>query len=121
MALSKKIELDNGVVVNYHRVVSVDKITNVQNMIELASYTSQVKRNEEIEAIVDSVEMNIYIHTQFFNADYDPGMTIRRAYDWIKTNVSDFADSEDIYDVGDGDQSDEITGDEFVSMLEEVL
>lgn len=121
MALSKKIELDNGVTVIYHRVVSVTKITNVQNTIELASYTSQEKRNEEIEAIANSAEMNVYISTQFFNTDYDPGMSIRLAYDWIKTNIPDFSDAEDIYDIGDGEETDEVTGDEFVSMLEEVL
>ena len=46
MALNKKIELDSGVVVNYHRVVSVNKITNIQNIIEVASYTSEDKRDE---------------------------------------------------------------------------
>lgn len=47
MALYKEIDLDNGVTVRYHRVVSVNTITNVQNIIEVASYTSKEKRDEE--------------------------------------------------------------------------
>ena len=47
MALKKEIELDNGVIVNYHRIVSLNKITNVGNIIEIASYVSKKKRDEE--------------------------------------------------------------------------
>ena len=28
MGLKKQIELDNGIVTNYHRIVSINKITN---------------------------------------------------------------------------------------------
>ena len=41
MAIIKNIELENGVVVNYHRVVSVDNITNISSIIEVASYTDK--------------------------------------------------------------------------------
>ena len=40
MALKKEIELENGIIVNYHRIVSINKITNDCNIIEVASYTS---------------------------------------------------------------------------------
>ena len=85
MALSKKIGLGNGVVVNYHRVVSVNTITNVQNIIEVASYTSRSKRQEEIEAVANGTEMNVYIHTQYLNAEYDQNMTVEGAYNYLKT------------------------------------
>ena len=49
MALIKNIELDNGVMVNYHRIVSLNKITNICNNIEVASYTTKDKREEEKE------------------------------------------------------------------------
>lgn len=120
MALSKRITLGNGVTTNYHRVVSVDNITNVQSTIEVASYTSESKRKEESEAIANGADMNVFIETRFFSAAYDPGMTVTRAYEWLKANVADFADAEDIYDEGDG-PADEVTGDEFLSMLGEVL
>ena len=47
MALNKKIQLENGVEVNYHRIVSVNEIINDQTIIEVASYTSEEKRGEE--------------------------------------------------------------------------
>lgn len=93
MALLKAIELDNGVTVNYHRVVSVNTITNVQNIIEVASYTSEEKRNEEAAAIAIASPMNVFINTQFFAADYDQTMTVENAYDWLKENVAEYADA----------------------------
>lgn len=47
MAVQKSIELESGVTVSYHRIVSVNAITNVQSAIEVASYTSESKRAEE--------------------------------------------------------------------------
>lgn len=98
MALSKKVGLGNGVVVNYHRVVSVNTITNVQNVIEVASYTSRSKREEEIEAIAKGEEMNVYIETCFFNAEYDQNMTIEGAYNYLKT-LPEFEGANDSEDV----------------------
>lgn len=100
MAISKKITLANGVAVNYHRVVSVNTITNHANVIELASYTSKTKRTEEKAALeagraaaaaeggdapnAGAVEHDVFIQTSYFNADYDQGMTIVDAYEWVK-------------------------------------
>ena len=44
MGLEKNITLPNGVRLNYHRIVSVNVITNHQNIVEVASYTSKAKR-----------------------------------------------------------------------------
>ena len=98
MAISKKITLANGVAVNYHRVVSVNTVTNVSNIIELASYTS--KRTEEKAALeagraaaaaeggdapnAGAVEHDVFIQTSYYNAGYDQGMTIVDAYEWVK-------------------------------------
>lgn len=95
MALSKKINLGNGVITNYHRVVSVNTITNVANIIEIASYTSQVKREEEAEATANGTDMDVFIHTSFVNAPYDQTMTVEGAYGWVRDNVSEFADATD--------------------------
>lgn len=43
MALKKEIALNNGVIVRYHRVVSLNTITNINNIIEIASYASEEK------------------------------------------------------------------------------
>lgn len=85
MALSKRITLDNGVDVNYHRVVSVNIITNVHNVIEVASYTSEAKRREEQEAIQNGLPMDIYINSSFINAPYNQSMTVEGAYNYVKT------------------------------------
>lgn len=100
MAISKKITLANGVAVNYHRVVSVNTVTNVSNIIELASYTSKAKRTEEKAALeagraaaaaeggdapnAGAVEHDVFIQTSYYNAGYDQGMTIVDAYEWVK-------------------------------------
>lgn len=84
MALYKEIEQSNGVVTKYHRIVSMNIITNIQNVIEVASYTSQVKRNEEVVAIEEGSEHNIYINTIYISAPYDQNMTVESAYEWLK-------------------------------------
>lgn len=103
MGLIKQLTTPNGVPLNYHRVVSVNVITNDQNIIEVASYISQEKRREEQEAQTEAQEtgiwpeMDVYIHTQAFSAPYDQDMTIRSAYAWLKENAG-FGDAEDAFE-----------------------
>lgn len=85
MALVKSIELDNGVVVTYHRIVSINKITNKSIIIEVASYINESKRQEEIEKQESGEPMNIYIDTIYLNKDYDENETIEDLYDYLKT------------------------------------
>lgn len=118
MALSKRIELDNGVAVNYHRVASVNIITNHCNIIEVASYTSSAKREEERAALESGEPMNVYIESSFHSAEYDQAMTVQSAYDWLKSSTEEFAGAEDVVETADSD----VIGDsEFMAMLEEVL
>ena len=49
MALIKEIELENGVVLKYHRITSLNKITNQSNTIEVNSYISESQREKEQE------------------------------------------------------------------------
>lgn len=85
MALVKSVELDNGVVVTYHRIVSINKITNKSIIIEIASYINESKRQEEIEKQESGESMNIYIDTTYLNKDYDETETIEDLYDYLKT------------------------------------
>lgn len=94
MALNKKIELENGVITNYHRIVSINKITNISNIIEVASYTTEAKRAEEREAIKNGAEMNVFINTEYINAEYDENSTIESTYEYLKT-LEKFKDAED--------------------------
>lgn len=88
MAIQKQIELDNGVIVNYHRIVSINKVTNNANIIEIASYTSREKRQEEVEYYNDNnsnKELNVFIDTTYINKEYDENETIEEVYTYLKT------------------------------------
>lgn len=96
MGLRKHITLPNGVQLNYHRVTSVNNITNVQTVIEVSGYTSQAKRREEATMISDPENnpADVFIDTRFIAVDYDPEMTISKAYDYLKT-LPEFEGAED--------------------------
>ena len=101
MALIKKIELDSGITVNYHRIVSINKITNERTLIEVASYTSEEKRNEEIELLEQSkltgeaISMNVFIDTNYIEKEYNENDTIEDCYDYLKT-LDKFKNAKDI-------------------------
>ena len=100
MALNKKIELNNGVTVNYHRIVSLDFITNEQIIIEIASYIKESKREEEINALNQARETgeypqtDIFIHTTYINKEYDENDNIKTCYEYLKT-LDEFKNAED--------------------------
>ena len=94
MAIKKQIELDNGVTVNYHRIVSINKITNIANVIEIASYTNDEKREEEKTAITNATPMNVFIDTLYINGVYNETSTIEDTYNYLKT-LDKFKDAED--------------------------
>lgn len=88
MALNKAITLENGVTVNYHRVVSVFCMTNVQNTIEICSYIDESGReNEKAFYVEDSGVDTItaYTHSKFIPVEYDQNMTVVSAYEYLKT------------------------------------
>lgn len=95
MALYKEIELDNGIIVKYHRIVSLNKITNNCNIIEVGSYTSEEKRDEEKTSLENNLEMNVYIETDYINKEYDEKETIEDAYEYLK-NTEKFKNAKDI-------------------------
>lgn len=102
MALQKQIELENGVILNYHRITSLNKITNIVNTIEVSSYTNETQRNkeqqyqlvqkksanneeltEEEQKLLDN-GINVFIDTDYINISYDENMTIESAYEYLK-------------------------------------
>lgn len=124
MALSKRTTLPSGVQVNYHRVVRIDTVVNVQNTIEVASYTSRSKREEERawyeeearrsslagcdvltdeEAATLDTEhegMDVYVETGIYEAPYDPAMTPEAAYAWLKESRPEFEGAADVLEEG---------------------
>lgn len=95
MALSKAIELDNGVILNYHRIVTITKITNHSTVLEIAGYTSQTKREQEIQQFENGEEITVYIDTTFMSVDYDEKTTIKDWYDYLKTTAK-YIDADDV-------------------------
>jgi hypothetical protein len=98
MALKKEIELDNGIILNYHRITSINKITNNCNIVEISSYTSEKQREKEIEYYKSEDEdktMNVFIDTTYVNMEYNENITIEEIYKYLKT-LDKFKDAEDI-------------------------
>lgn len=85
MALQKAIELDSGVTVNYHRVVSVNNITNVKSIIEVASYTSAAKRQEEITKLANNEPMSVFIDSDYIETTYNADLDVSSAYTYLLT------------------------------------
>ena len=101
MALKKEIELENGITTNYHRIVSINKITNNCNIIEVASYTSEKQREKEKEYYSSTDEnksMNVFIETSFIQKEYSENETIEECYEYLK-NSEQFKDAEDVLEV----------------------
>lgn len=94
MALSKEIVLDNGITVNYHRIVSVNNITNHASIIEVASYTSAAKRQEEQTALATNQSMDVFISTEYLNKEYTQTLDVDAAYAYLKT-LDKFSGAED--------------------------
>lgn len=113
MALNKEIEIDNGMILNYHRITSLNKITNVSNTIEVSSYTTQIQREKEqryqelqrkstnSEELTEEEQqllnngINIIIETDYVQIPYDKKMTIENAYKYLKTTEK-FRNAEDV-------------------------
>lgn len=98
MALEKPIELPNGIVLTYHRVCDIQVTVNRQINIQVASYVSQAKRDEEKAAIEEGVPMDVYINGAWFITDYtDEGMSTPDAYRYLKT-LSAFDGAIDVFE-----------------------
>ena len=113
MALQKQIELENGVVINYHRVTSLNKITNISNTIEVSSYTNEEQRKKEkkyqelqkksanggelTKEEQSQLEqgIDVFIYTKYINLPYNESMTIENAYEYLKT-LDKFSNSVDV-------------------------
>lgn len=97
MALQKEIISNNGVPLNYHRVVSVNSITNISTTIEVASYVNEAKRLEEkeyqeLQMKEDRTQeeeeqleqgINVYIETEYIDLPYDKDMNVDNAYEYL--------------------------------------
>lgn len=85
MALIKEIELNNGVKVNYHRIVSVNNVTNHASIMEIASYTSKEKREQEKESFAKGEFIDVFKETKFIEKEYEEDLNVVSAYEYLKT------------------------------------
>ena len=94
MALKKDITLNNGIVLNYHRVVSVNNITNQMSIVEVASYINKEQREKEKEWYETNSQddMDVFINTRCYTKEYDEKLNVVNAYDYLKT-LEEFEDS----------------------------
>ena len=99
MGLKKQIELENGIMLNYHRINSINKITNNITIIEVSSYINEKQRQREQEIIKQSIEtgeavpMNVFIETFYVNKEYLEDESIQDLYEYLKTTEK-FKDAE---------------------------
>ena len=100
MALKKEIALENGIVLSYHRIATINKITNNTTIIEVNSYINEAQRQKEQEAIQqgqetgEAIPMNVFIDTTFLNKEYSETETIKDLYNYLKT-TDKFFDAKD--------------------------
>lgn len=113
MALQKEVELENGLIFNYHRIACLNKITNIANNIEVNSYINETQRNKEKqyqnlqrkninnEELTDKEKedlengINVLVEADFIQIPYDENMTIEDAYNYLKT-TDKYKDGKDI-------------------------
>lgn len=91
MALKKEIRQDDGVVTNYHRILFLQSTVNRQNSIAVLSYVDEDAREGEKNATIAQP----YNVSDTYETDYNESMTIKTAYDYLKT-LPQFEGAEDI-------------------------
>ena len=98
MALQKEIILNNGIILQYHRIVSINKITNNTTIIEIGSYINKEQREKELEYYNSkdmNKTMNVYIFTNYIEKEYNEKDKIDEIYKYLKT-IETFKDSVDV-------------------------
>lgn len=112
MALSKEIELENGITLTYHRITSLNKVTNIMNTIEVNSYINEKQREKEktyqelqvknqTEELTEEERLqlekgiDVMVVADFIQIPYNANQTIEEAYEYLKT-TDKYKDAEDI-------------------------
>lgn len=91
MALYKPIKQEDGVTVNYHRILFIQITTNKQNSIAVLSYVDNESRsNDGMDPMI-----NPYKHSVTYEVPYDESMTVESAYEYLKT-LPQFEGAEDV-------------------------
>lgn len=99
MGLNKQITLSNGINLEYHRITAIVVIVNDSVRIDVASYTTQDKRVDEQAHLSDpdNVSFDAFIDGKSYLVDYDPDMSVNKAYALLKA-MPEYSDAEDVID-----------------------
>ncbi len=86
MAIIKKLNSkEYNIPTTYHRIVSVNNITNHASIIEIASYENKEKRQIEKEALLLGNPMDVFISTEYLNTPYNENFNVSSAYEYLKS------------------------------------
>lgn len=110
MALIKEIKQADGVTTNYHVVSYIAQNMGASTIIGVASYIDEAGAREAMAGSVIP-----YRKADMHQLPYDEGMTKARAYEYLLT-LAKFEGSESTEEFPE-----DVSGDEFISMLEEVM
>lgn len=94
MALKKEITLENGISLNYHRVVSVNNVTNRASIIDVASYINEEQRRRESnwKDVCERENLDVYMVNKVYNKEYTENFSIEDAYEYLLT-LDEFKDA----------------------------
>lgn len=88
MALKKEIQLENGIIINYHRIITLQLVTNKSVDMIVASYVDEENRDKDF---LD----NKIIQTKVYTDAYQENYNIEKAYEYLKT-LPEFKDAIDV-------------------------
>ena len=90
--------MDNGLPLEYHRIAMIKNEINQQTTILVHSYLNAEGRQYEKDyanGLIEGEPTFPYVDAQYYNLEYEPEMTIVKAYEWMKTNLPKFENAED--------------------------
>lgn len=98
MALLKKVTMANGLPLEYHRIAMIKNEINQQTTILVHSYLNAEARKYEKDyanGLIEGEPTFPYVDAKYYSLEYDPEMTIVRAYEWMKNNLPEFENAKD--------------------------
>lgn len=93
MALKKEIETSKGIITNYHRIMSINNITNKETQIIVYSYANEEKRLEEENAEPEEEIFNV-ISSEMITKEYEEDFDVVKGYEYLKT-LDKYKEAED--------------------------
>lgn len=110
MALIKEIKQPDGVTTSYHAVTYVGSNTAANTVLTVTSFIDEAASREALAGSPIP-----YRKSESFTIPYDEGMTLARAYEYLLTTPK-FEGAESTIDFPD-----EVTGEELIGMIKEVM